>query len=322
MPDEIRELSSTNICKRCNSSVTNGHKCRKCGTLSHKSCLKAIKATFYEDSTVDCCLNAPVSAKKSNIAKNESTVNNVDLDKSIEQIRIAYLEEIIRQKDLVINNQAMLVESLQAQLTLLSSNISARTESNSKVPSKPKSSSYSEMTSNGNNKSANKMDFSEQQKTSKKIMSSDVSCAIHTAKASKLCHDVINLANDVEEKPINSMKSQKNRRRNLLVGSADSDNGSSSFKSAKIIQMKHFHITNCDPNTTQEVLKLHLNKIVPMVQVESLKSRNPEQYSSFKISIPILEAPKILKAELWPSGVVINQFFRPRSQQGSNTKDS
>lgn len=314
MPDEIRDL--TNICKRCNNSVTTGLRCKKCGIMSHRSCLKAIKAKFYDDSTVDCCLNLSTPSNTTTVDISETTDITMDVGKSVEQIKIAYLEEINRQKDLVITNQAMLIESLQVQIKLLNRDILAQPENcmNVNVPSTSKSSCYAQG-SNENNKSLKKKAKVEQQ-ISPQFAPSEVSRAIHTAHTSKVCHELINLTSDPPEK---TQKTQKNSRK-LLVGNADSDGEKSTFKSAKITQMKHFHITKCAPETTKEDLIGHLRNIVPMVQVEPLKSRHPVQYSSFKISIPTLEAPNIMKAELWPSGVVVNNFFRAKSQSKPNAK--
>lgn len=315
MPDEARDLASSNNCKRCNNAVTTGHRCRRCGTLSHKSCLKTMKAKFYEDSTVDCCSNYAASIKTSNVANSEPTVITTDAEKCIEQIKISYLEEIIRQKDLVIKNQAMLIESLQAQITLIMHNMTVGTENTANNPSDLKSGSHAEV-ANGKSKSQKKKAIVVQQNTPQ-ITSSDVSCALHMAHASKVCNDVVNLTNEIQSK---TQKSQNNRRdsRKLLVGNADNDGENASFKSAKFVQMKHYHVTNCDPETTQEALTLHLKKIVPVVQVELLKSRNPVQYSSFKISVPTAEASKVLKPEVWPSGVVVNHFFRAHRQPNTN----
>lgn len=319
MPDGNRNLSSSNVCKRCNNSVTTGHKCRKCGIVSHKSCLKTIKAIFYDDSTVDCCSTNLASVKSSNAANIEATDITVDAEKSVEQIKILYLEEIVRQKDLVIKNQAMLVESLQAQITLLNRNIQIQTENTVNTPSTSDSGSYSKVMSKGISKTVNN-DLAKQQFTTQ-IKSTDVSRALHVAQASRVCNDVVNLTSDLKAKSQKTQKVQRKSRK-LLVGSADNDRENSNFKAAKVVQMKHFHITNCDPGTTQEALTLYLKNIVSSVLVEPLNSRNPVQYSSFKISIPTDDASMILKPELWPSGVVINHFFRAKQQSKSNTKES
>lgn len=322
MPDENRNFSSSNICKRCNNSVTTGHQCRKCGTISHKSCLKTIKAIFYDDSTVDCCLNVSASLKPSSVVNSESTDSVVDIGKSVEQIKIEYLEEIVRQKDLVIKNQAMLVDSLQAQITLLNRNVASQTQRVVNIPPTSISDCGKKELSNKKkkNKAINKKVMVEHQ-NAPQISSSDVSRALHMAHTSKICNEVVNLTSDLQVESQKPHKIQRNSRK-LIVGNADSDSGNSSFKSATIVQMRYFHITNCDPNTTQEDLMQYLEKIVPMVQVEQLKSRNPVQYASFKISVPTVEASKILKPEVWPSGVVVNHFFRAKHQSKPISKET
>lgn len=321
MPEGNTQQSSSNMCKRCNNPVTTGHKCRTCGIVSHKSCLKTIKAKFYEDSTVDCCLHPPVTSKSTNATTNSSTNISLDVEKAVEQIRITYLEEIIRQKDLVISNQAMLIESLQVQITFLNREVSSHAvdvHPNPKTASYSKTASSSKVLSNEKEKakhSNKQLNIAQENKGTSQIAATTVSHAIHTAHTSQLCHDIVNLTSDIK---LNS----KSNPRNLFVGNAESDSVISSFKSAKITQMRHFHVTNCDPETTKETLMLYLKDIVPNVQIEMLKSRNPTLYSSFKISIPKLEAPKILKPELWPSGVMVNQFFRAKRQskvEASNT---
>lgn len=313
MPDENCELHSTNICKRCNNSVVTGLKCRTCGVVSHKSCLKTIKAKFYNDSTVDCCVNIPVSVKTLNPATNLSTNIAMDVDKTVEQIKIAYLEEIIRQKDLIINNQAMLIDSLQAQIKFLNRDISNKSAN---VPLTPKHVSYSEVTSNKKTKSHNSKENDESQNTSQ-VTPSAVSRAIHNAHASKVCHELVNLASDVPART----KNQRNARK-LLVGNANHDRENLNFKSARIIKMNYFHVTNCDPETTSEDLTSYLKTIVSSIQVDRLQSRNPSQYSSFKISVPSEDVPKILKSELWPSGVIVNKFFRAKSQNKPDSGDT
>lgn len=304
-------MSDLNVCKRCNNSVVTGHKCRQCGVISHKSCLKTIKAKFYDDSTVDCCHNQTAPMKSSNEVATNITI---DIDKTVEQIRITYLEEIVRQKDLIINNQAMLIESLQAQISLLNREVSSKaaifTSSNN-------SSSYSKVTSNNKNLSE-KNDQENGQKQNKKQGTSQsaapVISAVHSATTSRLAQDSMNLAND---KP----PTTRRNTRNLLIGNAVDVEENSCFKSAKYVRMKHLHVTNCDPGTTQEALSSYLKEIVPSAQVEGLISRNPSQYSSFKISLPSLDAHKILKPELWPNGVVVNQFFLSRKQSKDSEKD-
>lgn len=297
-------MSEGNGCKRCNNPVGTGLKCRTCGTVSHRSCLKTIKAKFIDDSTVDCCTNLTVPIRT---ADNTSTNINIDVEKNVEQIRITYLEEIIRQKDLLIDNQGMLINSLQAQISLLNQQVSPQVVN---ALATVNASSYAKVVSDNMSKALHKEEnasIQNQKPNTSRIKATTVSHAIHTAQTSKLCQDIVNLTKDVQ---VNS----KRNPHNLLIGKAESAQQSTSFKAAKYTKFNHFHITNCDPATTKEALSSYLTEIVPEVQVEVLSSRNPTYYSSFKISVPSSEAPKILKEEVWPSGVVVNKFFLPKRQ--------
>lgn len=60
--------------------------------MSHKCCLKAIMAKFYDVPTVDSCVNFAAPSKTTTVNISESTDITVDV---------------------VITNQAMLTESLQ-----------------------------------------------------------------------------------------------------------------------------------------------------------------------------------------------------------------
>lgn len=102
-------MSVRNMCKICKNFVITAHKCGKCSAMSHKSCFKTIKEKFCEDSSVDCCHSQPSPTKSSNVITDISTNITINVDKTAEQIRMTYLEEIIRQKDSIISNQAMLV---------------------------------------------------------------------------------------------------------------------------------------------------------------------------------------------------------------------
>lgn len=153
----------------------------------------------------------------SNVITDINTNITIDVDETVEQIGITYLREIIREKDTIICNQAMLIESLQAQISLLNRDLENNTQANTRW-----------------------------------------------------------------------------NTRNLLIRNAKTVRENSHFKSAKYIHMKHLHVTNCDPDTTQEALSSYLQEIVCSVQVEALISRNFSQHSSFKLLPPTLNAPEVL----------------------------
>lgn len=85
--------------------------------------------------------------------------------------------------------------------------------------------------------------------------------------------------------------------------------------------MKHLHVTNLDANTDAVGLKQYLCQFAPEVEVLKLTVRNPQKYSSFKVSIPASKAQSLLNSDIWPQEVTANQFFRSRRMQETISSD-
>ncbi|CAH1109638.1 unnamed protein product [Psylliodes chrysocephalus] len=81
------------------------------------------------------------------------------------------------------------------------------------------------------------------------------------------------------------------------------------LKASESQGIKYLHSTNWDPQTSTEELTNYLQVIIPSLRLEKLNSRYPQEYASFKLSVPNSELNKIMKPEIWPSGVLINEFF-------------
>lgn len=75
---------------------------------------------------------------------------------------------------------------------------------------------------------------------------------------------------------------------NLKLGNAESPREYTNLKTVIFIPMKHFHVTNCDPVTSQYSLRQNLAEIIPDIQVERLKSRNATKYSLPSLKTPIV----------------------------------
>lgn len=330
-------MSSINKCKRCKNSVQSGLKCIICGVVSHKSCLNVLKGIkFLDDTTVNCCSEAPVdmaSGSASNKQEqpvlcsdltNSAPANSVSVSVSgIEEIKIKYLEELLRQKDLTILNQSIAINSLQEQVAYLKRELKLQEKvplDNDVVEEVSEGASYASKAKQGaataynKNKNRNK----NVQNKAPIISSAAVSHSVHLAQAQRVCQDLINLNKDTQDTPGQSVPQENMQRRtsqvsrkksrNILVGDGQPD--TNLLKSAKFIDYKHFHSTYWDPETDVGELTDYLRRFIPEVQVEKLNSRNPTRYASFKISVPSAEAHKIIRPEIWPSGVLLNQFFR------------
>lgn len=72
----------------------------------------------------------------------------------------------------------------------------------------------------------------------------------------------------------------------------------------------HLHVYWLNKDTTVEKLKSYLNnKNFKQVICEKLNSRRPEEYASFKVSVPTTDLDAIRKPEIWPVGACVNRFF-------------
>lgn len=334
-------MPSTNRCRKCKSTVQTGLKCTICGVVSHKSCLNALKGVkFIDDATVICCPESPVNASSSGpLDKQDQPTPNsettVNFASSVEEMKIKYLEELLRQKDLTISNQAIAINALQEQLFYLKRELQSQkatsTDANIVAPTHGATEvdTYAFKTKQGvpNNKNKGK---NKNINNTPMFSSATVSHSLHVAQAQRVCQDIINLNNDAhgtssQPTPQEIVQERtafapRRRSRNILVGDAKHLPDSIVLKSALIKDYKHFHSTNWDPDTEEGSRTDYLRGIIPEVEVEKLNSRNPSRYASFKVSVPSTEAHKLTRSEIWPSGVLLNQFFRPRLPRSTSNK--
>lgn len=76
------------------------------------------------------------------------------------------------------------------------------------------------------------------------------------------------------------------------------------------------HVNNLKPGTTAEELQDFLSKSFPEVLCESLRSRYPESYSSFKVTLSKANYEKALLSNNWPNRACVRYFLqRKQSQQ-------
>lgn len=77
-----------------------------------------------------------------------------------------------------------------------------------------------------------------------------------------------------------------------------------------VTRYSHFHICKLQPSTcAEDVVKYLESKNICDVKCEKIVSRFPNEYSSFKVSVPFKYKEEITKAELWPQDVGINPFL-------------
>lgn len=104
----------------------------------------------------------------------------------------------------------------------------------------------------------------------------------------------------------------KIKRPEPLKGS--NEDTSCSLKTAP--RMAFLFLSGLAPETTgDDVLQfLKINELENGCKCEKLKTKREKYRSSFKLTVPIDQRPKLLSASLWPSGTIINHFLNIQSQ--------
>lgn len=293
-------------CKRCRKEAKTGLRCVVCGNISHKSCLSSLKNILYLDElNINCCSDT-----------SEATTSAPSAPEcTIDEIRIKYLEELLVQKDLIISNQEIAIKALQGQVNLISKELSTHkidqrtpkinVNNSSPVPNLVNNNKISEPPRF--NRSPVNMN-SNSGINSHKFTPAGVSSAIHEANTTSKCNDIINLNNTPSSN--NRHYTPNLKPKNLLIGTLSDNN--QNLKAAKLEKLKYFHSTNWKPATTVVEVKEYLKNIDPPVEVVQLNSRFPEKYSSFKIAAPDSVVHEVLRAEIWPQGIYLNEFFQSR----------
>lgn len=321
-------------CKRCKNQVTDGLKCLNCGTLSHRSCLKSLKNVKYlSDKSVICCAEANSAGTSSSTTSSPISSKTENPDK----IKIELLQVIINQKDLVIENQKIAITALTDQIALLklTKPLVSNNSANNSVTGTIKKTSpnlISRPTDGTTNKesciSANDIAIAVEKapdkspalnnsanhsltSTGKKTSSNPTNRSLESPTIKEPFISPNNLAIAVENDQNKISHTRKSG--NILIGSRTND---CPFKAAKRTNVKYLHATNFDPDVCERSLEKYLRNYAPGVQVVKLNNFNPSRYSSFKIEVPSSEIDRILIGDIWPSEVIINQFFRSKKLHG------
>lgn len=77
-------------------------------------------------------------------------------------------------------------------------------------------------------------------------------------------------------------------------------------------KMAYLHISRLYPTTTADDVTRYLNQLCKGVIVERLESRQPEIYSSFKLTASFDSLEILRNPNTWPKGATIKRFFHRR----------
>lgn len=294
-------IAEPSVCARCGKPVRVGLKCIKCGTLSHRSCLKMLKNTvFLENDEVICCdENGEQASEKSSVP---TTPANVPAETNIiDQIKIRYLEELLKQKDQTIKNQDIAIQALNEQVALMKLLIPSSDNTRENSSSKSSSQAFSSVVG------TNDVPVKNAPAENRIITKSAVAGTLHKVESQRIFDRIIHL--DKENVPQTTRHPRRDRT--ILVGSKD-NLPNCPLKSAPLDSYKSYHAMNLHPQTDKDELLKYLAEFAPSVQVEKLNSRQPTKYASFKISVSSGESQNILDSEIWPKDVILSLFLTSR----------
>ncbi|CAH1109471.1 unnamed protein product [Psylliodes chrysocephalus] len=286
-------MPNDSVCIRCKKPVKEGIKCVRCGNISHKCCLVILKKEFIGKDSVLCCNDSENELEN---GENQSP-GGLQASSELDSIKISYLEKIISNKDEIIENQKIAIKALTEQLELLKQ---LKTNNSSGPPN------ISSSTGIVNKPSSS---TTHADKTIKKAY---VANALHHIESERICQSVIDLNKDSDPRP-KMLTNFAKKSRSLLTGSLQNSANctikASNRTKTTALNIVHYHATNMDVATSENELLTYLVQFAPNIKVKKLNARFPEEYSSFKLSLPVEETQSILNAEIWPHGADLKGDF-------------
>lgn len=309
----------TKQCGRCKSVPKDYLKCIICEAVMHFSCAKlSKKVKIINEKDMNCC-----EATKECSQGSEPTL----LSDDPLLVEIYYLKELLKHKDEIINCQKLTIDSLTQQLSIINNNKNIKN---------PNINSTKATESQNNNKNLQKIpaknkigenkipstDIQVIKALNKPIESGAASLAILEAKSVAVCDQIINLSKDNIKKPsvkangdwTTVVNKNKKKSKTSVVGNLIN----SSKCTLKVVPKKSFvYVTRLDPSTKCDNIVDYLKATFPEIKCESLISKFPTSYSSFKLTVDVDNFEKVMNPDLWPQGTYLDKFYHPRSNIGT-----
>ncbi|CAH1106649.1 unnamed protein product [Psylliodes chrysocephalus] len=285
-------LDVLNTCVRCKKSVGTGIRCKICGILSHKSCLKSLKTVKIIDNEYCICCQGTGdrSALGTQTVTPISCNSDIIFTENVPEIEILrnsvkHLESLLTEREKTIKYQDVAIKSLTDQIDLMKkvntlfNNSSVSTNSKNQF-------SYTTTESLSVLPAVNNAE--------PQIKLPDVRSAVHLAQTKMLCDETINLRDNVSAA---NSSTPTSRSGSIFIGT---HNGLEDcpLKAAESRIMRHFHVTNFNIDVTVINLKTYLSQFASEVVVQKLNSKSPEHYSSFKVSVPTQQTSSILLSRI------------------------
>lgn len=222
------------------------------------------------------------------------------------------MRELLRQKDIIIDNQTDLIISLKEQINLLKereNNVNSRLSIRAEGVASSRSAKVNRQKSVSSASKSQSENSAEPVLMSKTVNENFKSLEDATRKKFQ---EVINLTKEGGTDSAQSLQDQvvKHSSRvksySAVMGSKVIDK-TSSIKAA--VDYASVHVSKLHPDTGVEDLKSYLIADFPEVEAEKLNSAYPTLYSSFRVSVCRENLQRAMDPTVWPRGVRIDEFF-------------
>lgn len=105
-------------------------------------------------------------------------------------------------------------------------------------------------------------------------------------------------------KTVNYKGKTKNKKNTAIYGTTEN----TSIKG--VHSYIHYHVCKLEPTVrAEDIIEYLKEKNILNVKCEKITSRRPDEYSSYKVSVPYIYKENILDPQLWPANVCINPFL-------------
>lgn len=340
--DGSSSSSVPNPCKGCGKIAKSGLKCVSCGTVTHAGCVKPLRnIKVIDDKSIECCVLSGSSDGCGGVVKLPVSVGPASTEAVNGFPEVYYLKQILDHKDVIIKNQAELIDSLRQQIQLMKLNVNSHIPTSSEGTMSDRRelprSSYANVTARIDlEEKADKQTVFTRSKKNGRENTNQVSPKkdkklanlqhLETATEAKF-NEIIYLNSDSKESNItrsdgktttggaarmtHSVRGGRQHKK-PIIGAKVVKEDNASIRAATTF--RSFHVSKLHPGTTVGELTAYLQPDFEGVRVEKLESRHPEVYSSFRIDVNEANAVRVLEPALWPVGCRVNKFFHTKKR--------
>ena len=297
--------SNFSVCKKCKSKVVTAIKCVNCSNVYHSSCAKLVPSVRHvdvENKILVCCDAVALSADEDDAFFD--AVNAIAGQEK--KIDVAIFNYIVKQKDILINE-------LREQIRALRESDGAKKGDNNIDNQGAPALEKRDIKHQSLHKNVKKNKQNDSAKTSKSISlnvnnNTDMNSVNESTKPDERGQNDTSVVPKQDEWQTSKHRNSRKRQRVIVGESEENANGVATLQTVpKFIDL---HVYRLHPSTTEADVIGYLKPMFKEVLCETLPSKHPLQYSSFKVSLYSYNFSKAMDSTIWPKGACIDKFFQ------------